>query len=449
MLSLILPTLCLLSLAQAPTSTGEELVREGEHFRLVCHFSSASAADQALAAVEFAWDASAELYGLKSSAKFKGMEVHLYPDAESYRAADQKLTGGQFQRNQAFAHFASRTAHVALQPPLSDAALKAMGLPAQTLRLLAHEAAHLVRYAHMRNFADHPGWLSDGAASWVDEQALRKLGLCKQMEQHPSFSKSILRVQELLDGGMLPSVEAVFLDRTKGLDFFQRYNVRWLFFHFMMEGKHRAEFRKAVAQARSIGGGRDFTQRYFKSISKIWNEKEMKKLDKEFQAFIQGLEPEWDEVFRALFLSGDVWAQAAFDSNAIAWRREASGQEYVVEGKLTILPGKKQQMNLFLGRSQKGFFSIAFSAKRGVTVFEYESQTSSWNNRAFFPLEALPLGEPFSFAMAIHGDEVNVTVAGELLGSVKAKVIPLSGPWGLSAQANSAGLWAMLQAPGM
>ena len=94
----------------------------------------------------------------------KPRDIHLYRTAEDYETAEAKVTGGKFKNNQAFSHWETQTAYIAIQPGCSEDVLTRVGLPAMTRRLIVHEATHLVRYATMPNFRSHPDWLADGAA---------------------------------------------------------------------------------------------------------------------------------------------------------------------------------------------------------------------------------------------------------------------------------------------
>lgn len=427
----------------------DETIREDDHFKLICHFVNEAAADQALAALKFTWTRAAELYGSDEDAELEVLTVHLYRDPAAYVAAEKELTQGAFERNLAFAHFDTLSAHVALQPPLSDEALAQVGLPAQTLRLLAHEAAHLVRFVRVPNHRSHPGWLADGAASWVDERVKYDLELMDEMEQDPNFSTSLLRVQRLLERDALPTGAEILRDQLDGLEFFERYDVRWLYFRFLMEGKYAKPFRKVRDKVRRLGGGANFTERLFEEILDIWSEKKLATIDKAFREHLVSYEPAWDEVFRALQCNGERWLQAGYKKNAIAWRREPAGRKYTLAGELTILPGPRQQMNVFVGRSDAGFFSVAFTAGGGITLFEYLSATSAWERRGLVECEGVRLGEPFAFAISVEKDRVSVDVGGRTVVRGEAQSIPLSGPWGLSAQANSAGTWKLERAPGL
>ncbi len=441
-----------LTLALLPIlPSADELTRRGEHFQLVCHFPDEKAADRALAAVEAVWPRAAELYGLRSDDELGLLTVHLYRDAAAYEHAEEGLTGGKFKRNLAFAHIETMSAHVALQPPLSDEALDALGVPAQTLRLLAHEAAHLVRYTSMPNCRSHPGWLADGAASWIDEKVSIDLGLIDRLEDDPNFSSNLLRVQQLLEKGKLPEAEEILLDQTDQLEFFERYDARWLFFRFMLEGKNGKKFKKVLTEARKLGGGADFTAKLFKKCLRSFNKQKLASIDRSLRKQVGALEPGWDEVYRSLWFSDGTWRQAAFGSkNAIAWRRTPAGsKKYSVAGELTILPGRARQMNLLLGRSDQGFLSVAFTAGDGITLFEYLSKTNEWQRRGYVECAEVGSAEPFRFSATVEKNTVRIQVNGVVVVSGEMQTIPLDGPWGLGAQASSAGIWKLERAPGL
>lgn len=425
------------------------ITREGEHFQLICHFENEAAADQAMEAVSAAWAPTVDLLGVRKSASAPLLKVHLYRNAQDYETAEQELTHGRFKRNLAFAHFDTMSAHVALQPPLSDQALAEMGLPSQTLRLLAHESVHLVRYQNLPNFRSHPDWLADGLASYVDEKVVRQLGMLGEAVADPDYSSSILRVQKLIKGSALPSVEQILKDQLTDLEFFERYDVRWLLFRFLMEGKQSKKMHEVLSRARSLGGGNSYTDDLFEEFTKIFGKAKFKSLNKGFAKYVNSFHPQWEQVYRALYFKEGQWFQSSFKSNAIAWRRSDGGKKYTISGELTIFPGRRQQLNIFLGRSDKGFFSVALSADKGVTLFEYLSATNDWQSRGYMECKAIELGKPFAFKIAVAGKEVNVHINGEPLIRGKAKTLKLSGPWALSAQSGSSGIWKLSTAPGL
>ncbi len=438
-----------------PTGETVETVRQGDHFELVCHFDNAAVADRALEALEAVWPRAAEIYDLSGLDGEGGepvarLKVHLYRDAAAYEQAEAKLTQEEFKRNLAFAHFDSRSAHVALQPPLSDEALKAVGVPSQTLRLLAHEGAHLVRFTNTNNFRSHPGWLADGAAYWIAEKVMQDLQLLESIEADPHFSSKLVRAQQVAEQGKLPSLEEILLDETDALSFYERYDVRWLFFRFMIEGKHGQNFKQVLARARSLGGGAGFTQRLFDDGLEILGKTKLQSAERDFRKYGEAFEPEWDEVYRSLWSSDGLWVQAAFDKNAIAWRREPSGRKsYSISGELTLLPGEGRQMNLLVGKSEEGFFSLAFVEGGSVTLFEYLSGPDQWHQRGFADCNDLQFSKSVAFEVKVSKKRVRLLVNGAELVSGEAETLDLDGPWGLGAQSESAGIWKIQAAPGL
>lgn len=438
-----------LALASVFVPPVEEVTRKGDHFELVCHFSNEQAADQALVAVEAIWPQAQKLYDLQEPAEGELLTVHLYRDVAGYETAEMGLTKGSFKRNLAFSHHDSMTAHVALQPPLSDDALKEFGLPAQTLRLLAHEGAHLVRYSFMPNFRSHPGWFYDGAANWIDEQVGLDLALFARAEKDPKYSTDIVDVQTLLEDGKLPSVKEILHDQTDKLKWGSLYRVRWMLFRYLQE-KNGKSLNKVLAKARQLGGGEGYTETLYREFVGIFGEKKMAKIDKGFHKYVKSFKPEWKEVYRSLEYSQGTWKQAAFDSNAIAWRTQPVGKKkYSISGSLTILPAPRNQMNLFLGNSEAGFFSVAFSAGSGVTLFEFLSEGNNWVRRGYSDCAAVKLGEAFEFKVSVSKKTVQVSVNGKQVIEGKAETLDLTGPWGLSAQAKASGIWKLAKAPGM
>ena len=117
MRALLFVILCA-ALPCAGVSAGEETTRvEGAHFAVVAHLETAGLAEDALEQIEKLWKPASTLYGLAQGTEPKKLVVHLYRDAQDYEVAEEKLTGGRFRRNLAFAHFDTRSAHVALQRP--------------------------------------------------------------------------------------------------------------------------------------------------------------------------------------------------------------------------------------------------------------------------------------------------------------------------------------------
>jgi len=166
-------------------------------FRIDVNLPSQEAANQAKQVAEKTWEIGARLYGCELPSK--PLQATIYRDSESYRAADQQLTNGRFQRNLAFAHHDSLSAHIALQPYVTDQGLAATGLPTLTAQLVSHELSHLVRYHSLPNsFRNHPTWLFHGMASWIDRQVVFELGFASENEDDPKTCTSIIRARKLI-----------------------------------------------------------------------------------------------------------------------------------------------------------------------------------------------------------------------------------------------------------
>ena len=439
-----------LLLALAPTLHAEEITRTGDHFEIICHFANLKAADQALEAVEATWRYADQMYALGEWGDRDPMPVHLYRNADEYRVAEERLTKGAFRNNLAFTHHDTQSAHVALQPPLVDAALDQVGLPAQTLRLLAHEAAHLIRYSHNPNFRSHPGWLADGTAAWIDEMVSKELKLFKRIEEDPYFSTSIVRVKELIKRNALPTFEQLINDQTDNLKPDERYPTRWLMFRFFNKGSRRNALIEVLAETRRFGGGSGFTEKVAEAARVAIGEHKLKTIDKDFRKYVGSFEPAWNEIYRSMAHTKAGWIQAAFpDTNAICWRQTESGKKYSVSGELTILAGSRHQLNVFLGKSDTGFFSVAFTAGDGVFLFEYLSATNEWLSRGSMDCADVLADKPFSFNVMVEGKEVEVEVNGKSVVSSVAQEVRLDGPWGLSTQSGATGIWKIKRAPGL
>lgn len=148
--------------------------KSGKYFVVTCEGGDEHTA--ALAVVEPVWSLTCATFGVREAKPKKLLSVVLYRDVDGYLKADRRLTGGKFQPNQAMSHWGTKSAHVAMQPPVNDGYIKKFGLPKQTQAMLAWEACHIARFELCRNFRVHPrlvsGWSGGGClARRVDEAA--------------------------------------------------------------------------------------------------------------------------------------------------------------------------------------------------------------------------------------------------------------------------------------
>ena len=115
-------------LAAARTPSAPDSVATGAHFRIQAHFANDKVAQDALATAEAAWPLATALFGAVELAEGEKLVVHLYRNTADYERAEDALTHGNFKQSLTFTSHATREAHIALQPDLSDSALARIGL---------------------------------------------------------------------------------------------------------------------------------------------------------------------------------------------------------------------------------------------------------------------------------------------------------------------------------
>ncbi|HLQ37492.1 MAG TPA: hypothetical protein VK348_06810 [Planctomycetota bacterium] len=428
------------SLRPQDSAAAPVVVKTGKHYVLSCHGGDEQLAQKALDAVEAAWPIVIGVLHRTDNAPPQPLPVHLYRTIEGYEAADQQLTQGKFQRNLAMTDWATRSAHVALQPPCSDEALRAIGLPGQTAVLLAWEACHLARHRLCPTFPDHPHWFEDGLASWVASQVLENLYPSGRGDAAPFFTTAMATVQRLEQDARLPSATHVLADHIDDLDFNDRYAAREVFFRFLCVDSNKDKLGKIVDAIVRTGGGSKYREQVLAAATKILGTT----LDKDFAQFVDGLKPGWQEVFRSLTVAGQQWTQMAFpDKNAIAWNTElVKGGGLSVAGDLRILPGEGKQLNFLFARTDAGFYSIAFTADVGFTVFDYQAKTNNWAEIGNANAPGLRLGYGSTFAIAGTGQKLVVHLDKLEWTFQLPRALPPDVQWGVGAQQGSAGLWS-------
>ncbi len=438
-----------LAALSAPARAEEESCSvRGDHFRVVLDFDDPETAAEALRTVEALWPVARSLYDLPEDPLPEPLAVHLYRWEEGYERAEKELTGGALARNLAMAHHDTSTAHVALQPPVSDETLKRLGLPGLTRRMLLHEAAHLLRYSVSPAFRSHPDWLADGVAMRLSHATMEAGGWSPPAEGCPYRGGQAVRLRELLDQGRLPDLGAVLRDETAGLPFYDRYAVHGRALDFLLDGPG-AEDRAFAETLRAIlrlpAGPRYGLELHRLVAAGLEKGGGEEKLSAAFHASVRDGAPRWEEVLRSLDVSGDAWTQSAFaENNAVAWRTAPAGEKpYRVEGGIELVDrmGGPAQGNLLLGRTGTGFVSVAFTAGYGVTILRYDSGTDRWTTLGREAVAAVRTGPVLPFAVRVAKDRLAVEVDGRAVLEVSAGDHPLSGPWGVGAQAAATVRW--------
>jgi hypothetical protein len=430
-----------------PAQEATPLTLSGERFQIVCHFHDAKVAADAQAVCDATWEVAAKLYDAKAKKPAEPLSLHLYRTPKDYEEAEAKITAGRFKPNLAFAHFETRSAHVAVQPQLTDEFLAQSGLNYQTRRLIAHEAAHLVRFALMPNYRHHPDWFADGIASQVEAEVMQAMEQITSPREDPYFSTCIHRAKLLLTARKLPTPEEFLTGKSGELEPEDRYAARWVFVDFLQQKAHQKKLQKAIADLHKLGDearDRDKVEKTFERSLKT------KSLDKPFEKWVKELDPVWNEVLRSLQTAGDQWTQVAFDdANALCWNNDPAGNKpYTLTGKFTILADKSLQMNVLLGGDGAGFLSVALVADYGITLFEYHGgENSRWETLLFKEVKTIKPGEPVPFEIEWNKNrkrELAITIHGEEV--IRHKIIRgMEGNWGIGVQEGGAGLWQDLK----
>lgn len=449
----LLPGILSLLLAPSPAqeTATDEVVKTGTCFVVHCHGGDETLAERALAAIEPVWPRVAAAFGQKDRKPGHPLEVHLYRTIAGYQAADMRLTNGKFQRNLAMTHSGTNSAHVALQPPCSDEALRAIGMPGETAELLAWEATHVARQELLANSANHPMWLVDGLAAFTAREVFAASQSLPGAGALPDASTDVLRVQRLLTEKRLPPASAILADRIDDLDIGDRYAARAVFFQFLSTAANAPKLAKVLAAVRSTGGGSGYAAKVLAAAKSALG----REVDSGFTKYVAEQGAGWNEIYRSLMPMPGGWQQLAFpDKNAIAWNQTPLTGGVRIAGTLRILPGDAQQMNVLFGRTADGdFFSVAFVADQGFTVLSFQAKTNRWDRVGGGNAPALRLGYESAFVVAANGDALHVELDQQHWDFTLPHKVPDAVSWGLGAQAGregaatgTAGLWGKVTA---
>jgi hypothetical protein len=414
-------------IAQAPTVSGK-------HFTVTCEGGDERMAKQALGVVEPVWSLVCAAFGIEKAKPKKKLSVVLYRDVDGYLKADQRLTGGMFGPNQAMSHWASKSAHVAMQPPSDDGLLAEHGLPLQTQVMLAWEACHIVRFELCPNFRGHPGWFHDGLAATTAQQALRQLH--PKMAEQPFFTQRWWRVRRLVAAGDMPNVPALLADRTQDLDMRDRYAARIAFYEFVA-ATHPDKMLKMAKAVRGTGAGSAYAGKVQRVADRL-----LGSLGDEFVADVNKRAIRWDERIRSLWLFGDEWRQRAFASNtatALA-AKTVPGGAFHAKGTVFIHAGKTQQMNFLFAHSDAGFYSLALTAGTGWRLLDHRSKGNERRVVSRGNESSMKAGKDVPFEVKGEGRKLTIKLADHSWKVDLPRDLPEEMRWGVGAQAGPDGL---------
>jgi hypothetical protein len=241
----------------------------------------------------------------------------------------------------------------------------------------------------------------------------------------------------------------VIASEIGGLEFEPRYAMNRLAYEFLRVQEAR-DLKRALAAIVKVGGGDGYLDGLNSELNKVWKDKDREKLDKSFENFVRTKKPAWEEVFRSLETRGAGHVQrASANRNALAFdlRSPIQSLPATVTGTLHIWPAWSHQLNFLLGRTEKGFLSIAFTAvpTPGVSVFrcDYDlgGQDDRWTMLGFHEASGIRAGTDVPFRIEVTATELTVFVAEALAVSAPLEGRSPLGNWGLGAQAGSTGEW--------
>ncbi len=407
---------------------------QGACFTLVADFEAPRALAAARRLLAATWPAAMRLYRRPTTPPDAPYTIHLYRSVEGYERAEQQLTQGRFRRNLAFAHWGSRTAHVAVQPTRDPRAIERWGLGRQTLRLLVHEAAHLARYHACAGFAQHPQWFADGNASWLETEVLRDADLLHSPEEDPAFATAVVRGQRVLAESDRWQLTSLLAGQGRELPFYDRYAMSWLAVRFLRQPRTGAAFDAAIADLHgehSAGGaGPTVLAAAFRQQlpAAEWNG-----LDARFVDFVASLRPRWRQDSRMLEQRAGTLLQQAFPGrDALAWRLGEDGALQAARGALRVYDTGARTAELRFGEPPAvAIFWVAADHTLTVAAGDVHRTTTleEWRGDARTPFEVRADGERVT--VAVHG-ETRVAVPHEGL---------LPRPWSIVARGGSLVLW--------
>jgi hypothetical protein len=405
------------------------------------HPSSPSSTATAIDAAEASWSAIVRLVELPRIRSARP-EISVYGDVASYEYVDRRLTAGRFRRNLAFAHRHTLTAHVALQPRLGSAQLDAHGIPPQTLRLIAHEAAHLSLYSHVPSAPWLPLWFDEGAATWAEGEALRAVGVYPaDAADDPWVSTYRYICRALADDGRLPSVADVLADRTGELNGSESYAVRLLFFEMLRASPAFASIVAAIAE-------RGADPEIGAELARIANAAladDGADADARFRAWIRELPVHWIESRRSLTYRPGSWVQQAFRPlDAVAHQRLAQ-PKLRIAGEVRVNGRGDAEAFIELVGSESRPETIRIVLRAGAPATLIHRSRAGSRTLAILDAETRSHGRWRRFAIAVDGAEITVDIDGAAPRAIPLP-IHVDHAWGIGVSAGFIAIWRGLRA---
>jgi hypothetical protein len=444
----------------------------GARYAVACHFPCGGVAPEALRVADLAWEGVAVLFPLPDSVA-SPMTLRLYR-AEAFREVALALTRDHLEEGAAFSSPQRRTAYIELIPQVSEASLLRDGLPAPTLRLVAHEAAHLAIAAAAGGAPRLPDWLSEGAALAVERDVAARLRLYAGTLD-PRFAAQTWRTYSLMRTGLAPSLAALLSEPPDVAAGRADYAVRALAFEFL-----RAELPGTWSRLLEVAGRQLGDPGLADSLTALAAEElgaagGADRVDASFRAHVARAAEDigWLEL-RGLPREGEALAHAGLPGGRVTvlavdpWREEslevrgtlefAGGTgEGAGDGLVRREPGARGApsgaLGVFVAGDAEARLVVAFDYREGRVTVRREARFAGAPGTGDGIAEAVvELPRSHGFSIRLHAGDVagpgtlEVRIDGARILATEVADGDARGDWGVVAEPGASGVWRGLVA---
>jgi hypothetical protein len=422
-------------------------------FTLVCDEECPPlVARMALDAAETAWDESLALLGVLPPEPEAPLAIHIYRNPANFEAAEERLVGGGLRPHRSFAHEPTRTAHIALQAGIPDVLLRRYGPTPRTLRLVAHEAFHLVTFEALAGAAFLPEWLAEGGATWVEQRVAERLEWSRGLTEDPVPSTYLWLARRMLHRGLLPTARELLAREGASSGESDEYALAMLLMTHLREDRATDldEVFQAVARLDASDPAAPVALGH--AVERALGGPEFSALDRSFRGFLAARRPGWVEVTRSLETGGPSWVQVGLEREALAWRIPTTPDEALtLEGVVELLAGGDPlpSMRVVLEEEGGGWLELAFGHGGRVEVSRVDPGQDAGSRERLLAVgipSTRPLRGSLPFRVQVRDGAVDVAVAGETVASLPSGSLRGTGSWGLGTGPGTVGVWHNLRA---
>lgn len=411
-------------------------VHGGRAFAILCHFPCGAAGELALRAADLTWSRAAALLGVSAASPAVIRPINLYRTEREYEEIEQALTGGRFRLNRAMT-YRGVEAHISVHPNLTEEALQEYGLTANTLRVIAHEAAHIAIRTMNPRSRDLPDWFDEGIASSLEVDVLLALGLADSREGEPVSSTRLHLLRERIRRDALPPLHELLAGDETGLTLSERYAFYQHFMDFLRTGRWRNRLSQVLHNLDAAGGSAVRVRTRIMDLL-FGAGGEVDRADAEFRAWLLDREPVWLQTRRTLSTAGREWLQVGFARGAEAWHQHpVAAPPYVLRGGVRVLNGSG---SVLIGLEDGAHVAVVFAAGE-VRVERYDRTGDPAPGVLGRRAHAVPIADrPLPFRVAVDPGRIAVTIGAAPVLEVPAAGV--DGRWGLATGPGANVVWS-------